>query len=176
MHFKIVNCPDKDFKPYVEKAASFFAKELILNNRIRNNCYTVIIFNNKIKEYGYAEIKGYNTAKQAREFIIEIHPGIGVRNIFETLAHEMVHIKQYVNGELNDSLTNWRGKKVNSDNIEYWSQPWEIEALGKEAGLLTKFAIQEVLWEVFEGFKDPSEPIGMIPIEWKKNVSCEMGT
>ena len=46
MHFKIVNCPDRDFKPYVEKAASFFAKELISNTRIRNNCHTLIIFNN----------------------------------------------------------------------------------------------------------------------------------
>ena len=97
MQVKVYNCPDKYFKPYVIKATEFFAKELILNNRIRNNCYTVIIFNNKIKEYGYAEIKGYNTAKQAREFIIEIHPGIGARNIFETLAHEMVHQWEWLN-------------------------------------------------------------------------------
>ena len=39
---------------------------------------------------------------------------------------------------------------------------------GKEAGLLTKFAIQEVLWEVFEGFINPLSPIEMLPIQWKK--------
>jgi hypothetical protein len=167
MNLKVVNCPDMDLKPYIEKAASFFAEELIPNTRIRNNCYTVIVFNPEITEYGYAEIKGYNTLKKARDFIIEIHPGIGVRNIFETLAHEMVHVKQYVEGELDDTMTTWRGKKIKSDNIEYWYQPWEVEALGLEAGLLTKFAIKEVLWEVFEGFRNPAEPIGMTPIAWK---------
>jgi hypothetical protein len=79
----------------------------------------------------------------------------------------MVHIKQYVNGELNDTMTNWRGKKINSDNIEYWSQPWEIEDLGKEVGLLTNLPLQEILWEVFEGFRDRYAPILMTPIQWK---------
>ena len=167
MHFKVINCPDKDFKPYVYRAASFFAEELIKNTRIRNNCHTLIVFNDKITEYGYAEIKGYNTAKQARDFLIEIHPGIGVRNIFETLAHEMVHVKQYVNGELNDTMNTWRGKEINSDDMEYWEHPWEIDALGRECGLLTKFAVKEVLWEVFEGFRNPAAPIGMTPIAWK---------
>ena len=167
MHFKIVNCPDRDFKPYVEKAASFFAKELIPNTRIRNNCHTLIIFNNKLVEYGCAEIQDYNTAKQARDFLIQIHPGIGARNIFETLAHEMVHVKQYVNGELNDTMTNWRGKKVNSDNIEYWSQPWEIEAYGIQAGLFTKFAKREELWNIFEDVCNPDDPIVSEPLGWK---------
>jgi hypothetical protein len=169
MNLKVVNCPDRDFKPYIERAASFFAKELIPNTRIRNNCHTLIVFNEKITEYGCAEIVGYNTMNRARDFLIEIHPGIGVRNIFETLAHEMVHVKQYVDGELNDTMTTWRGKKVNADNIEYWSQPWEIEALGKECGLITKFAVQETLWEIFEGFRNPAEKIGMEPIQWKIN-------
>lgn len=167
MHLKVVNCPDRDFKPFIERAASFFAKELIPNTRIRNNCHTLILFNPKIVEYGCAEIKGYNTLNKARDFLIEIHPGIGVRNIFETLAHEMVHVKQYVDGELNDTMTTWRGKRVNADNIEYWSQPWEIEAMGKEQGLLTKFAIQESLWDIFEGFRNPAATIEMTPIQWK---------
>lgn len=167
MNLRIVNCPDKDFKPYIERAARFFAKELIPNTRIRNNCYTIICFNDNISEFGCAEIIGYNTINKARDFKVEIHPGIGARNIFETLAHEMVHVKQYVDGELNDTMTNWRGKKVNSDNIEYWSQPWELEALGKEQGLLTKFAIEEQLWNIFEGFRNPTAPIENVPIHWK---------
>jgi len=167
MNIKVVNCPDKDFRPYIERAAEYFSSELIPNKRIRNNCYTLICFNDKITEFGCAEIIGYNTLNRAREFKIEIHPGIGSRNILETLAHEMVHVKQYVDGELNDSLTNWRGKKVNSDDIDYWIQPWELEALGREQGLLTKFAIKEHLWEIFEGFRNPTLPIENIPIEWK---------
>jgi hypothetical protein len=163
-----VNCPDKDFKPFVEKAAHFYAKELITNNRIRNNCYTEIRFCPSIDEYGFASIEDYNTRKQPRKFLIEINPYIGSRRILETLAHEMVHVKQYIEGETNDELTRWRGKKINPDKIDYWIQPWEIDAYGRETGLLTKFAISEHLWEVFDDFVDPSGPIQNYPIAWKR--------
>lgn len=168
MQVKILNCPDKDFKPYVERAAQFFAKELIPNTRIRNNCYTEIRFDDKMKEYGFASVEEYNTRKQPREFLIEIHSGLGARMIFETLAHEMVHIKQYIMGETNDELSVWRGKKIDSDNMDYWNHPWEIDAHGREGGLLVKFSHAETLWEIFEGFRNPNDPITQLPIEWKK--------
>ena len=164
----IKNCPDKNFKPYVEKALSFYSKELISNTRVRNNCETVVRFTSKIKDFGYATVKSSNSRKQPRKFLIEIHPGIGVRNILETLAHEMVHIKQYINGETDDQLTVWRGQSVDSNVIEYWSHPWEIDAYGREVGLFTKFAMKEKLWDVFDGIKNPDLPIVSVPIKWKK--------
>ena len=168
MRFRIVNCPDRDFKPIVEKAATFFAKELIPNTRIRNRCFTKIRFDGKLQEYGYASVEEYNTKKQPREFLMEIHPGIGARDILSTIAHEMVHIKQYIDGELNEDMTYWKGKRVNSDKMEYWTSPWEIEAHGIEIGLITKFASSECLWDVLEGFSDPSVPIVSTPIKWKR--------
>jgi len=167
MHLKILNCPDREFKPFIKDAVNYFASELITNKRIRNNCHLTIRFDAKLENYGTAFVEECNSKNQPRVFKIELHPGIGVRNIFSTLAHEMVHVKQYVEGELNDSMTSWRGKKVNSDDIEYWSQPWEMDALGREQGLLTKFAIKEHLWEIFEGFRNPLAPIENVPIEWK---------
>ena len=168
MRLKIVNCPDKDFKPIVERAASFFAKELIPNTRVRNHCFTRIRFNAKILEYGYASVEEYNTRNQPREFLIEIHPGIGARDILSTIAHEMVHIKQYIDGELNEEMSYWKGKRVDSDKMEYWYSPWEVDANGLEVGLITKFAVKECLWEVLDGFKNPATPIVSIPIRWKK--------
>ena len=167
MQVKVVNCPDKNFKPYVEEAAKFYAGELIENKRILKNCFTKIRFNAKLDNYGVAGVEEFNTKKQAREFLIELHPGIGVRNILSTLAHEMVHIKQYINGELNDGMTLWKGKKVDSDKMDYWLHPWEIEAFGVEQGLLYKFITMNQLWNVFEGFKDPATPIVHTPIRWK---------
>jgi hypothetical protein len=167
MIIRVVNCPDKDFKPFVERAAAFYAEELIPNKRIRNNCTTQILFSSKIDEYGFASIEDYNTKKQPRSFLIEIHPHLGSRRILETLAHEMVHVKQYIENETNDELTRWRGKKVDPDKIDYWVQPWEIDAYGRETGLLTKFAISEQLWEVFDDFINPAEPIPNYPIAWK---------
>lgn len=168
MLVRVVNCPDKDFKPFVERAAIFYSKELVPNSRIRNNCSVEIKFDETIKEYGFASVGAYNTRKQPRKFLIEIHPHIGSRRILETLAHEMVHVKQYIQDETNDQLTKWRGKKINSDKVDYWVQPWEIDAYGRETGLITKFAISENLWEIFSDFKNPTDPIKHTPIAWKK--------
>ena len=63
MNVKVLNCPDKYFKPYVERAVLFYAKELIPNTRIRNNCTTIIRFDGKIKNYGSCGAEGYNTKK-----------------------------------------------------------------------------------------------------------------
>ena len=168
MRLRIFNCPDKDFKPIVERAASFFAKELIPNTRIRNGCFTKIRFDGKLEEYGYASVENYNTRKQPREFMIEVHPGIGAYNIISTIAHEMVHIKQYIEGELNEEMSYWKGKRVDSDKMEYWTSPWEVDAHGLEVGLVTKFAVKECIWEVLDGFKNPAVPIVSVPIRWKK--------
>jgi len=134
MNIKIVNCPDRNFKPFIERAAKYFCEELIPNKRIRNNCYTVIIFNDKITEFGSAEIVAYNTLKKAREFKIEIHPGIGVRNIFETLAHEMVHVRQLAKGQMKflpDQARVWMGKRY-SKKTHYLDQPWELDAFARQ--------------------------------------------
>ena len=80
----------------------------------------------------------------------------------------MVHIKQYIDGELNEEMSYWKGKRVDSDKMEYWYSPWEVDANGLEVGLITKFAVKECLWEVLDGFKNPATPIVSIPIRWKK--------
>lgn len=167
MQVKVYNCPDKYFKPYIVRATEFFAKELLPNSRIRNNCLTKIRFDANLINYGSCGAEGYNTRNQPREFLIEIHPGLGAAVILSTLAHEMVHVKQLIFGETNDELSMWRGKRIDADKVDYWEHPWEIDAHGREAGLLTKFAVQECLWEVFHGFKNPNLPVVSEPIRWK---------
>ena len=124
-------------------------------------------FNDKIDVYAYASIEDYNSSNKAREFLIEIHPYIGARNILKTLAHEMVHIKQYVNDETNDTLSKWKGAPIDSDAIDYYSHPWEVEAYGFETGLFTKYVIKETLWQIFGDIINPNAPIIPEPIKWK---------
>lgn len=167
MQLSIVGCPEKKlFRPYVKRAALFYAESL-LTKKVLENIYLQVKFTKDIPVYGYAEITDYNVSGKPREFEIEIHSGIGAAEILKTLAHEMVHIKQYVYGETNDQLSRWKGTKVDSDNLEYWVQPWEIEAHGMEVGLFSRFAIKEKLWEVFKGIQDPDGPIVQEPLGWK---------
>jgi hypothetical protein len=167
MQLSIVGCPDKKhFRPYVKRAALFYAEQLI-SSKLRENIYLRIKFNPKIDVYGYASILEYNSSRKAREFEIEIHPGIGAAEILKCLAHEMTHIKQYAYSETNETLTRWKGNRVDSDVIDYWNQPWEIEAYGMESGLFSKFAVKEKLWEVFFGMQNPDAPIVSEPLGWK---------
>ena len=54
------------------------------------------------------------------------------------LVHELVHVKQYVTHELRDysNCTVFKKQKFEDDSMLYWNQPWEIDALGQEYGLL----------------------------------------
>lgn len=53
------------------------------------------------------------------------------------LAHEFVHVKQYVTHELKDYSNSVVFKKQKfSGEMLYWNQPWEIESMGHEYGLL----------------------------------------
>ena len=74
-------------------------------------------------------------------------------NIIRTLAHELVHLKQFSKGELGNERvassknyapivsTYWKGKywKPGKLQDDYWDAPWEIEAHGKEVGLFKKW-------------------------------------
>lgn len=56
-----------------------------------------------------------------------------------TLAHEMVHVKQFVKGHLRveNGKKLWRGKHV-TKRVKYLDQPWEREAFMKQEMLFRK--------------------------------------
>ena len=165
MHLSIINCPDKGrFRPFVKRAAIFYA-EYLMTKSMLENIHLRIKFDKKLEVCGYASVEEYDFGRKPREFLIEINPHIGAREILDTLAHEMVHVKQYAYSETNESLTRWKGQYI-SDDVDYYDQPWEVEAYGMAVGLFTKFAIQEKLWEVFPGVNNPETPIEKKTIEW----------
>lgn len=68
------------------------------------------------------------------EYEIDIKRSLRLRDLLTTLAHEMVHVKQY---EL--------GQYKNEDEFDYWDKPSEIEAHGRETGLFITWAEQNKL-------------------------------
>ena len=66
--------------------------------------------------------------------------------ILETLAHELVHVKQYLTGELTGVSgvgLYWKGTKFELEDFrDYFELPYEIEAYGRSRGLLTGFLVQ----------------------------------
>lgn len=53
------------------------------------------------------------------------------------LAHELVHAKQFIRGELHPNLNRW--KNLDYSNTLYSRQPWEKEAYLLEDKLINKF-------------------------------------
>lgn len=82
----------------------------------------------KMNILGSAYIDNYDLKGKPDSFVIEINRSLSTEDKLKTLAHEMVHIKQFSCGYLNESMTRWRGKKINARSFVYDELPWEIEA------------------------------------------------
>jgi hypothetical protein len=61
--------------------------------------------------------------------------------ILETLAHELIHAKQFIRGEINQRNLIWRGQRGPYDcrRLTYRRTPWEKEAYGQEKELKTTY-------------------------------------
>lgn len=168
MILSVKKCPEKDFRPYIKRAAIYYSEILIPSKKLRNHISVDVKFEN-MDVWGMAYIDDYNASNKPRHFHVLLHKHIGAANILKTLAHEMVHVKQFLYGETNETLSVWRGLPINSDEVDYYFQPWEIEANGLQESLFAKFVIKEKLWNVFDGIYDPDAPIEKQTIKWKNN-------
>lgn len=130
---------DKKLKKLLAVAVQYYCSRL-MTKRMMNNIYIDVVLKKDLDESGYCEITDYNKSGKPRYFTIEIDKSMNVKSILMTLAHECVHVKQYALGEINENLSVWRGKRVNSDTLPYWDHPWEVEAYGKERGLFVRFS------------------------------------
>lgn len=65
------------------------------------------------------------------EYEIDIKRSLRLRDMLTTLAHELVHVKQYELGQLTQN---------NESDYNYWDKPSEIEAHGREIGLFITWA------------------------------------
>jgi hypothetical protein len=80
-----------------------------------------------------------------RTFEIEVDRTLSHRKLLETVAHEMVHVKQYARRELHPVYNMWCGKTYNPEKVSYWDLPWEIEAHGREVGLFIRWTEENKL-------------------------------
>lgn len=112
-----------------------------------------LVINIHIKSFGKDDTLGYclpddNADEQRpREFNIEINKTARLRRLLETVAHELVHAKQFARGELYWSSikgqNRWQGQWLSNTRKavkDYWDNPWEIEAHGRECGLFVRWA------------------------------------
>ena len=132
---------NKKISDLTESLVNYCAKKLNLKDSISID---VEFSKTLYKEDGIlGEVDFDDSNHRPKEFTITVDSTGSKRRIMETIAHEMVHVKQYSKGELVDlsrsGETRWQNKMV-SNNTNYWDLPWEIEAHGKELGLFIRWA------------------------------------
>jgi hypothetical protein len=92
---------------------------------------------------GLASVEDYNVLGMPNAFLIEVKRNTE-EEMIKTLGHELIHCRQYSRGELNEEMTMWRGRRVDSDSMSYYEQPWEIEAINLEQKLYDAFLASEI--------------------------------
>jgi len=113
-------------------ACIFYLKELLPKNKIPNV---------DIDLYKMHTLKGW-CAPDEDGYQICLDSTQPIEIMLTTLAHECVHIKQYVMKELveKDHENFWFGEKVEPHMYDdYYNLPWEKEAYNLELELLERF-------------------------------------
>lgn len=147
MNIRVVNCIDKEFKHFIVDSTRYFISELMPKN-VYDELNIDIRFYKNLKDYGNTL---YN---EPNDFLIKLRKNMSVKNIFETLAHELVHVKQFVLGQIDTNLDTWCGKKV---TCNYLFQPWEVEANGLSYTLFFNYCHMHELWHIFTEIDNPYE-------------------
>jgi len=142
---------------------SFAMAELVPSKRLRNNV-SINVHLKHHEEGGEAMLSEDADRYRPRDFkvIIDHHQAeIDVfgrtrtdtewgHTILRTLAHELVHVKQYLVGDLTwrDKGMLWKGVMFAPEYLtDQLETPYEVEAYGKEKGLLVSFFVK---WKEIE--------------------------
>ena len=83
--------------------------------------------------------------KNRYRFKIYLNKNVSKQDQLLALAHELVHVKQFIRRELGLTMggkTSWKKKMIEESKYDYLDLPWELEARKKEYGLYK-------LWELY---------------------------
>lgn len=90
------------------------------------------------------KINGAVTFLGENKLFMTLESRLQLDQLIQTLAHEMVHVKQYAKGQLKvvypkrgSPYFTWLNKKVKTN---YYESPWELEAFSRERILANKVA------------------------------------
>ena len=131
---------------YLKSLGDFIMHKFFTENKIANMTVEIIF-----KENLYKDSKQYGNCiwedehHRPEEFTIEIEPKQKRQLLLNTLAHELVHVKQWAKGEYYQlqrerNVFKFNGQRVDVAKVDYWDHPWEIEAHGRAIGLVVQWA------------------------------------
>ena len=131
---------NKKQKRLVTEAALFFIDKLIHPNTV--NVLELTIVRKKLWADGFCQYEDSNI--RPRSFVLEISKDLEGEELIKTIAHELVHVKQYVKGELKERYKPnyyhmWHKELIIVNEDNFYDVPWEVEARKLEQELFLLF-------------------------------------
>ena len=137
----VIDMRKSDRKEVIEACIALFIREL----KLEKSKSTLFVFSRKNFEnetgaagmvYPYAD--GLIT--------MDLDSRMSLDKLIQTLAHEMVHVKQIARGQLKyvGKKIFWKGERVYPKKMSYYNHPWEIDAWRNEKVLASR------VWYLFE--------------------------
>ena len=135
---------NQELKDLVKQGAEFYGEVLLGKRMVKSISLDIKLtkdLKKKEKAYGYCHIID-DSLSRPREFMIELDASMKYKfdQILTWLAHEMVHLKQFVRKELCDyenGRVQWKSRSFG--RVHYDDQPWEKEAYRLEGELYEMF-------------------------------------
>ena len=134
----------KKDRKHIEESSYFFEK-LLYKRRLPTLQLNIRLIDRLKETEGVeADCVWEDRRINPREYTIRLNTSSGRSKMITSLAHEMVHVKQYSIGELRDSnestdIVYWMGNRYDCNKTHYYDWPWEIEASGREHGLYVRY-------------------------------------
>lgn len=138
----------KQKREYAESICNFVAEKFM--PRIKDKILINLEFVSglKTRENIYGDCIWEDEDYRPREFTIRVDAGMDMQMTLKTIAHEMVHVKQYAKDEMKQlfsvNKTRFKGEYIPA-GTDYWDLPWEVEAHGRETGLFIQWVEKQGL-------------------------------
>ena len=127
---------------YLKDATEFFLRLLFAGKRYKINVTVSSLKGLKDRQHVDGTCERLDGPKNPRNFRIELDNNLTRQETLETIAHETVHVAQYVT----DTMREGKGRAIifndkqyyldPEDPASYYFSPWEIDAYGRSIGLV----------------------------------------
>lgn len=143
MQINVKGCRSHKREKLIVQALEYYCSLLLSKSQLSKISVDIVI-KRKLDDDTLAYCIYNWSDKSFKHFTIELKYSKSIHLTLRRLAHEAIHLKQYTLGELDNNTrrrgyTLWLNTIVNEREIDYWDQPWEVEAYDGELELLYSF-------------------------------------
>jgi len=138
---------DREYRRLVRGAALWMLNDLVGQRLGQRLTVRVKLIRDLYKDEDImGDCEWIDDNRRPKEFLVRLYAGPNRKRTLKTLAHELIHVKQFAKRELydhviNPDLSTWKGQRINSSEVDYSLHPWEQEAYAMEISLLNRWAV-----------------------------------